>query len=137
VLGAELRAHAAHVDVDRARASVVVVSHTRDSNASRENARFGWVARNLSSSSSMYVSSTREACPRPRALLPTACASRVDRRSDRAQPTVTVTGADVVAFPAASFATAVSVCAPLPAGLEFHDALYGAVVSVAISLPSA
>ncbi len=46
-------------------------------------------------------------------------------------PTVTVTGADVVELPAASRATAVSVCVPAVAVVVFHDTEYGAVVSSA------
>src|SRR5216684_818107 len=46
-------------------------------------------------------------------------------------PTVTVTGADVVVLPAASRATAVSVCAPLVAAVVSHATEYGAAVSSA------
>ena len=45
--------------------------------------------------------------------------------------TVTVTAAAVVVLPAASRATAVSVCEPLPAVVVFHETEYGAVVSSA------
>ena len=43
--------------------------------------------------------------------------------------TVTVTVADVVVLPAASRATAVSVCEPLLAVVVSHETEYGAVVS--------
>src|SRR3954470_4860865 len=45
--------------------------------------------------------------------------------------TVTVTAADVVVLPAASRATAVSVCVPFVAVVVFHAIEYGAVVSSA------
>jgi hypothetical protein len=43
--------------------------------------------------------------------------------------TVTCTEADVVLFPAASRATAVSVCDPFVAVVVFHETAYGADVS--------
>src|SRR5262249_5394634 len=45
--------------------------------------------------------------------------------------TVTDTGADVVLFPAASRATAVSTCAPFAAVVVFHETLYGAAAASA------
>ena len=48
--------------------------------------------------------------------------------------TVTVTGEEVVRFPAVSRAVAVSVCDPLLAPVVFHDTVYGAAVS---AVPSA
>src|SRR5437867_2894570 len=45
--------------------------------------------------------------------------------------TVTVTATDVVRLPAASRATAVSVCEPLVAVVVFHETAYGTVVSSA------
>src|SRR5437660_11036959 len=45
--------------------------------------------------------------------------------------TVTVTAAEVVRLPAASRATAVSVCEPLLAVVVFHDIEYGVAVSSA------
>src|SRR5688500_2490809 len=50
--------------------------------------------------------------------------------------TVTVTGAEVVRLPAASRATAVSVCEPLVTVVVFHGAEYGAAVSSVPALPS-
>src|SRR5687768_6528576 len=50
--------------------------------------------------------------------------------------TVTVTGAEVVRLPAASRATAVSVCDPFVAVFVFHGAEYGAVVSSVPAVPS-
>src|SRR3990170_3498860 len=50
--------------------------------------------------------------------------------------TVTVTGAEVVRLPAASRATAVSVCEPLVVVLVFQGAEYGAVVTSVPALPS-
>src|ERR1051326_2168290 len=46
-------------------------------------------------------------------------------------PTVTVTAADVVVLPAASRATAVSVCDALLAAVVSHEVAYGALVSSA------
>src|SRR2546422_5984429 len=45
--------------------------------------------------------------------------------------TVTVTGAAKEVFPAASRATAVTVCAPLATVVVFHEMLYGATVTSA------
>src|SRR5687768_3039907 len=50
--------------------------------------------------------------------------------------TVTVTGAEVVLLPAASRATAVSVCEPLVAVLVFQGMEYGAVVTSVPAMPS-
>src|SRR5688500_1717242 len=50
--------------------------------------------------------------------------------------TVTVTGAEVVRLPAASRATAVSVCEPLVAVVVFQGAEYGAVVTSLPATPS-
>src|SRR5688572_19446632 len=50
--------------------------------------------------------------------------------------TVTVTGAEVVRLPAASRATAVSVCDPLVAVFVFHGAVNGALVTSVPGLPS-
>ena len=51
-------------------------------------------------------------------------------------PTITVTGAEVPTFPAASRPSARSVCDPSPASFEFQRTLYGAFVSVPITVPS-
>src|SRR6185436_2110420 len=45
--------------------------------------------------------------------------------------TVTVIGAEVVTLPTRSRATAVSVCVPFAVRTEFHETLYGLVVSSA------
>src|SRR5262249_32539082 len=45
--------------------------------------------------------------------------------------TVTVTACEVVVLPAASRATAVSVCAPLTNAVVFHDVVYGLAVASA------
>ena len=47
--------------------------------------------------------------------------------------TLTVTGAEVVRLPAASRATAVSVCVPLAVSVEFQLMLYGLAMSSALS----
>src|SRR5687768_6719090 len=54
----------------------------------------------------------------------------------RSFATVTVTGAEVVRWPAASRATAVSVCDPLVAVFVFHGAANGALVTSVPGLPS-
>ena len=50
--------------------------------------------------------------------------------------TVTLTAAEVLVLPAASYAFDVSACAAFDAVVVFHDHEYGEVVSVACSAPS-
>src|SRR5438093_10228533 len=63
--------------------------------------------------------------------LPAGCVIVTDGPDPFGFETVTVTAADVVELPAASRATAVSVCVPFVAVSVFHVIEYGAVLSSA------